>query len=106
MGRCEESQSSRGVMTVLASGIGAAKMETGEEIFTAVCSGCHAFSFRLIGPAVREIQETYAGNSEGIVAFALAPTKIRKDFPPMPSQSHLGKDRLSIVARYILDMTK
>ena len=81
-------------------------MTTGDEVFAGVCSGCHAYSMRLIGPPVTEIQAKYQGQPEGIVAFALAPHKVRDNFPPMPSQGHLGKDRLAAVAQYFLEMKK
>ncbi len=106
MGRCVEAQSVRALTSVQSVGVGVAKMETGQDVYTAVCSGCHAYSFRLIGPPVSEIQQKYAGKSEEFAAYAMAPTKVRDNFPEMPPQAHLGKGKLGLVAQYMLEMTK
>jgi parallel beta-helix repeat protein len=106
-GVCDGAQTSSGVTAMAGTPVAAASgMKTGDEIWAGVCSGCHAYAFRLIGPPVKEIQEKYKGNPDGIVAYALAPKKIRDNFPPMPTQGHLGKERLTTVATWMLEMTK
>lgn len=79
------------------------KMEPGEQVYVAVCSGCHVKGLRRVGPAVEEIQKKYAGNPQGIADFAFYPKKVRSDYPAMPSQGHLGRAKLKAVAEYLLE---
>lgn len=78
------------------------QQELGSQVFAAVCSGCHSLHIKTIGPAVTEIREKYHGNPYGIVRFASLPHRVRKGFPPMPSQRYLGLEKLNAVARFIL----
>src|SRR5688572_8186287 len=43
--------------------------EKGKLTYYAVCSGCHAYNSRLIGPPVNAIQALYKNNPEGIVNY-------------------------------------
>ena len=79
--------------------------DLGKRTFEAICAGCHALNYRLIGPPIREIQAKYPNNPAGIAAFATAPQKVRSDFPQMPPQAYLGGDALTAVAGYMLRMT-
>jgi cytochrome c551/c552 len=74
----------------------------GEQTYGAICAGCHAVNYRLIGPPVKEIQAKYKDNPQGIVSFAKAPQKIRADFPQMPPQEYLGEEKLKAVAACML----
>jgi cytochrome c551/c552 len=78
--------------------------DLGKRTFEAICAGCHALNYRLIGPPIREIQAKYPGNPAGIAAYATAPQKVRSDFPQMPPQAYLGDDALKAVAGYMLKM--
>ena len=75
--------------------------ETPEQLF-ATCAACHAPDTKLVGPPLREIATIYAGNPDGIVTWSMAPGKKRPDFPPMPSFSHLGPEKLRVIANFIL----
>jgi parallel beta-helix repeat protein len=77
--------------------------DLGSQTYAAVCSGCHAMDMVRIGPAIREIRQKYAGNPDGIVAFATKPHKVRPGFPEMPPQAYLGSEKLNAVARYLLN---
>lgn len=74
----------------------------GEQTFAAICAGCHALNYQLIGPPMKEIKEKYKDNPQGIVNFAKAPVKVRSGFPQMPPQAYLGDEKLQAVAEYIL----
>ena len=76
----------------------------GEQTYAAICAGCHAMNYQLIGPPVKEIQAKYKDNPQGIVNFAKAPVKVRSGFPQMPPQAYLGDEKLKAVADYILQM--
>lgn len=76
----------------------------GEKVYATICSGCHASSSILIGPAVTEIRKKYENNPDGIATFAKAPKKVRANFPQMPSQAYLGDEKLLAAAKYMLSM--
>jgi parallel beta-helix repeat protein len=76
----------------------------GEQTYAAICAGCHAVNYQLIGPPVKEIQAKYKDNPEGIASFAKAPVKVRSGFPQMPPQAYLGDEKLRAVAEYILNL--
>jgi cytochrome c551/c552 len=77
---------------------------SGEQVYAAVCSGCHAAAIVRIGPPVAEIQDKYRGNPDGIAKFATMPKQVRKGFPPMPPQDYLGQARLKAAAEYMLSL--
>ncbi len=72
------------------------------ELFGSYCGGCHAVDRRLVGPPLTEIAQIYAGNPDGIVAWARAPGKKRADAPQMPSMAAAGDRDLRIIAEYML----
>jgi parallel beta-helix repeat protein len=81
-------------------------MEKGKMTYYAVCSGCHAYSTRLIGPPVNLIQTLYKNNPEGIFNYITEPVHKRQDYPEMPPQNYLTKDARKAVAEYMLTLTK
>ncbi len=83
---------------------GAPAPKPGEMLFNAICAGCHGLGVRVIGPPIEEIQTKYRANAKGIADFALAPKKVRSDYPEMPAQSHLGRDKLMAIAEYLLKL--
>lgn len=100
---CEAGRTTAGILTMRVVGSNEKQFtDPGEEVYAIVCSGCHAPNFRLIGPPIEEIKAKYAGNPEGIAAFATSPTKVRDGYAAMPPQAHLGHDKLMAVAKYFL----
>ncbi len=79
-----------------------ASSERGEIAYLGVCTGCHSYNGRLIGPSIQTIQALYFENPEGLAKYIAAPTKKRDDYPEMPSQSYLGEETLNAVAEYVL----
>lgn len=67
------------------------------------CAACHAPNTRLVGPPLTEIAKIYAGNPEGIVAWAKAPGKKRPELPQMPPFAHLGEANLRRIAELMLE---
>lgn len=80
----------------------AASEQTGEQLFMN-CAACHAPSMKLVGPPLTEIAKIYAGNPDGIVAWATAPGKKRPDLPQMPPMAHLGASNLHKIAEFMLE---
>lgn len=87
-----------------ARAIGAA--DKGKLVYYAVCSGCHAYNARLVGPPTLVIQALYAHNPKGIADYIANPVKKRDDFPAMPPQAYLSADVREATAQYLLSVTQ
>lgn len=85
---------------------GTSLIEKGKMTYYAVCSGCHAYNTRLIGPPVTEVQALYKNNPEGIFNYIAAPIHKRQDYPEMPPQNYLTEEARKAVAEYMLTLTK
>ena len=81
-------------------------IEKGKMTYYGVCSGCHAYNSRLIGPPVTAIQALYKNNPQGIVDYIIKPVHKREDYPEMPPQNYLSEEARKAVAEYILTLTK
>ena len=76
--------------------------ERGKIAYLGVCTGCHSYNGRLIGPSIQTIQALYYDNPEGLAAYLANPVKKRPDYPEMPTQAYLGEETLLAVAKYVL----
>lgn len=74
---------------------------SGEEIFNRVCSGCHAFDRRRVGPPVNEVIAGYRGRRGALVNFIANPVKMNPDYPPMPDPG-LSEAEISAVVDFLL----
>jgi len=77
--------------------------ERGKIAYLGVCTGCHSYNGRLIGPSIQTIQALYLDDPQGLAAYIGDPIKKRPDFPEMPSQAYLGDETLLAVAEYVLN---
>lgn len=73
----------------------------GERTFRTLCTGCHAFGKRLVGPPVEEIAGAYRDDPEGLVAWVRAPGRKRADYPQMPP-IRMQEGQYLAVADYLL----
>lgn len=80
--------------------------ERGKLSYYGVCTGCHAYSVRLVGPPVVVIQALYQDNPQGIADYIAAPLRVRDDFPEMPPQDYLPAELRRAVADYMLSVSK
>jgi parallel beta-helix repeat protein len=83
-----------------------AASEKGKAVYFAICSGCHAYNVRLIGPPTQAIQAIYLDNPQGIADFIAQPSKKRPDYPEMPPQAYLDEPTRRAVAEFMLGVTK
>lgn len=83
-----------------------AAAERGKQVYFAICSGCHAYNVRLIGPPTEVIQALYLENPQGIADYIAMPAKKRPDYPEMPPQGYLDGPTRRAVAEYMLSVTK
>jgi parallel beta-helix repeat protein len=78
--------------------------ERGEIAYLGVCTGCHSYTGRLIGPSVEVIQAMYSGNPQRLADYINAPIKKRNNFPEMPAQNYLDSETQLAVAKYMLQV--
>lgn len=76
--------------------------QKGRLTYLAVCTGCHTYNSKLIGPPMVVIKALYAKDAQKLADFIAKPTHKRPDYPPMPSQDYLPDDIRLAVARYVL----
>ena len=80
--------------------------EKGKLTFYGVCSGCHAYDIRMIGPPTRDLQAIYNNNPQGIVDYITNPIHRRENYPEMPPQNYLSEETRMAVAEYMLTVEK
>jgi parallel beta-helix repeat protein len=107
--RCEATSTARVVSYLLPEPVEEMMLdvtERGKLTYYTICSGCHAYNVRLIGPPTVTIQAMYAGNPKGIADFIANPVHKRPDYPEMPPQDYLPEETRMAIANYMLDIKK
>ena len=79
--------------------------ERGKVVYLGICSGCHIYNGRMIGPPVQVIQALYMDNPQGLADYIAQPVKKRDDYPEMPPQDYLDPETRLAVAKYMLQVT-
>ncbi|TKB45120.1 parallel beta-helix domain-containing protein [Thalassotalea mangrovi] len=79
--------------------------ERGKIAYLGICTGCHTYSGRMIGPPVQIIQALYMDNPQGLADWIANPTKKREDYPEMPPQNYLDDETRLAVAKYMLSVS-
>ena len=79
--------------------------ERGKVVYLGICSGCHIYNGRMIGPPVQVIQALYMDNPQGIADYIARPVKKRDDYPEMPPQDYLDPETRLAVAKHMLQVT-
>ncbi len=87
------------------TGESAAPKISGEEIYKNICSACHSFDHKVVGPPYKQTLPKYKGNVDKLVAFILNPKQNNPGYPPMPNPG-LKRDQARAVATYILKEVK
>ncbi len=77
--------------------------QVGRLTYLAVCTGCHTYSGRIVGPPMLAIKALYMDNAQGMAEWIANPTHKRKDYPEMPPQAYLPEAVRLAVAEYILE---
>jgi parallel beta-helix repeat protein len=78
--------------------------ERGKVAYLGICSGCHIYNGRMIGPPVQVIQALYMDNPQGIADYITKPVRKRPDYPEMPPQDYLDPETRLAVAKYMLQV--
>lgn len=83
----------------------AAVLEKGKKVFDTVCSVCHRFDSKVIGPPLNEVVPKYKGDVAKLKGFIRNPVKVNPALPAMPKPA-IKEDEVDAVARYLLSMVK
>jgi cytochrome c551/c552 len=83
----------------------AAALEKGMKVFDAVCSVCHRFDAKVVGPPLNEVVPKYQGDLEKLKKFIRDPVKVNPALPAMPKPA-IKEDEVDAVARYLLSKVK
>jgi cytochrome c len=83
----------------------AAVLEKGKKVFDAVCSACHRFDVKIVGPPFNDVVPKYEGDVEKLKAFIRNPVKVNPALPAMPKPA-IKEDEVDAVARYLLSNVK
>ena len=82
-----------------------AALEKGKKVYDTVCSVCHRFDVKIVGPPYNDVVPKYKGNVEKLKAFIRNPVKVNPTFPAMPKPA-IKEDEIDAVARYLLFTAK
>ena len=83
----------------------AAALEKGKKVFESICSACHRFDSKVVGPPLNEVVPKYKGDVEKLKKFIRNPVKVNPALPAMPKPA-LKEDEIDAVARYLLTKIK
>lgn len=78
-----------------------AKAISGEQIYKNICSSCHSFDHKVVGPPYKETLPKYEGHIDQLIAFIRNPIKKNPNYPPMPNPG-LTPVEADSIAHYIL----
>lgn len=73
----------------------------GEAIYKRICSSCHRFDQKIVGPPYVTVLPKYENDIQKLIAFVSNPQKVNPDYPPMPNQG-LKITEVEAVAGYLL----
>jgi cytochrome c len=73
----------------------------GEAIYKRICSSCHRFDQKIVGPPYMTVLPKYENDIQKLIAFVSNPYKVNPDYPPMPNQG-LKITEAEAVAGYLL----
>ena len=82
-------------------GSGITDYAKGENVFKRVCSTCHRFDQKIVGPPYGTVLPKYEDDIQQLIAFISNPKKVNPDYPPMPNQG-LKITEVEAVAGYLL----
>lgn len=78
---------------------------SGEQIYKNICSSCHSFEHKVVGPPYEETLPKYEGHIDQLIAFIRNPIKKNPGYPPMPNPG-LTPTEADSIAHYIMSTYK
>lgn len=77
--------------------------QKGRFTYLAVCTGCHAYDSKLVGPPMVTVKALYGKDAQKLADWIARPTHKREDYAEMPPQDYLPPEVRMAVARYVLE---
>ena len=78
---------------------------SGEDIYKNICSACHSFDHKVVGPPYKQTLQKYHDDVDKLVKFILNATQNNPGYPLMPNPG-LTQPQAHAVATYILKEVK
>lgn len=82
-----------------------AAVVSGEQIYKNICSSCHSFDHKIVGPPYKQTLPKYEGKLDQLVAFIRNPTQNNPGYPPMPNPG-LKPNEAQAIAEWLLKTYK
>lgn len=79
----------------------AVKAISGEQIYKNICSSCHSFDHKVVGPPYKETLPKYEGHIDQLISFIRNPVKKNPNYPPMPNPG-LTPTEADSIAHFIM----
>jgi len=75
--------------------------KAGEKIYNNICTACHSFDKKILGPPLNEVLPKYSSNQDELMAFLKNPKKIDPKYPAMPSPG-LSTIQIKSVVKFLM----
>jgi cytochrome c len=76
----------------------------GEKIFNDVCTACHRFDQKILGPPFNDVLAKYIDKQDDLIAFIKNPKKINSQYPAMPNPGLTTIQTKSVVKFLMIKM--
>ena len=76
----------------------------GERIYTQICSACHSFDKKILGPPFNVVLPKYKGKKDDLIAFIKSPVKVDPNYTAMPNPG-LTSIQVKAVVKFLMEKT-
>lgn len=76
----------------------------GEKIYTQLCTACHTFDKKILGPPFNDVLPKYEGKKEKLIAFIKNPVKVDPNYTAMPNPG-LTSIQVKAVVKFLMEKT-
>ena len=75
--------------------------KAGEKIYNDICTACHSFDKKVLGPPFNEVLPKYGAKQDELIAFIKNPKKINPQYPAMPNPG-LSTLQIKSVVKFLM----
>lgn len=76
----------------------------GERIYTQICTACHSFDKKILGPPFNDVLPKYEGKKDELIAFIKNPVKVDPNYTAMPNPG-LTSIQVKAVVKFLMEKT-
>ncbi len=76
----------------------------GERIYTQLCTACHSFDKKILGPSFNDVLPKYEGKKDELIAFIKNPVKVDPNYTAMPNPG-LTSIQVKAVVKFLMEKT-